>query len=64
MLWTDGLVDARNAAGEPFGEQRLLDSVCARRTDAPEAIVQAVLDEAEAFGAQPIDDRTLLIMRI
>ena len=25
VLWTDGLVDARNAAGEPFGEQRLLD---------------------------------------
>ena len=25
VLWTDGLVDARNEAGEPFGEQRLLD---------------------------------------
>jgi phosphoserine phosphatase RsbU/P len=64
VLWTDGLVDARNAAGEPFGEQRLLTCVCERRTESPETIVQAVLEEADAFGAQPTDDRTLLIMRI
>jgi sigma-B regulation protein RsbU (phosphoserine phosphatase) len=64
VLWTDGLVEARNAAGEPYGEQRLLASVCARRTELPETIVRAVLEEAEAFGAQPTDDRTLLIMRI
>jgi len=64
VLWTDGLVDARNAAGEPFGEERLLAEVLRHRTDAPEVIVQAVLAEAEAFGSQPIDDRTLLILRI
>ena len=64
VLWTDGLVDARNEAGEPFGEQRLLDEVCAHRTEPAEAIVQAVLAEAEAFGAQPLDDRTLLVLRI
>ena len=64
VLWTDGLVDARNPAGEPFGEQRLLDTVCARRTDPPEAIVAAVLDEASAFGGEPVDDRTLLVLRI
>jgi sigma-B regulation protein RsbU (phosphoserine phosphatase) len=64
VLWTDGLVDARNEAGEPFGEQRLLAEVCARRTEKPEAIVRGVLEQAEAFGSQPIDDRTLLILRI
>jgi phosphoserine phosphatase RsbU/P len=64
VLWTDGLVDARNAEGEPFGEQRLLACVCERRTESPEVIVSAVLAEAEAFGAQPVDDRTLLVMRI
>jgi sigma-B regulation protein RsbU (phosphoserine phosphatase) len=64
VLWTDGLVDARNEAGEPFGEQRLLDAVCVRRTETPEAIVRAVLAEAEGFGSKPIDDRTLLILRI
>jgi phosphoserine phosphatase RsbU/P len=64
VLWTDGLVDARNDAGEPFGEERLLRAVCTRRTETPEAIVRAVLAEAEEFGSRPIDDRTLLILRI
>jgi sigma-B regulation protein RsbU (phosphoserine phosphatase) len=64
VLWTDGLVDARNEAGEPFGEQRLLEEVCAHRTEPADVIVRAVLDQAAAFGSQPVDDRTLLVLRI
>jgi sigma-B regulation protein RsbU (phosphoserine phosphatase) len=64
VLWTDGLVDARNEAGEPFGEARLLDSISSHRTESPEAIVRAALGEAESFGVLPNDDRTLLVMRI
>jgi sigma-B regulation protein RsbU (phosphoserine phosphatase) len=63
VLWTDGLVDARNDAGEPFGETRLLNRVCAMRSETPEAIVRGVLAEAEAFGSRPVDDRTILVMR-
>jgi len=63
-LWTDGLVDARNDADEPFGEARLLGIVCRHRNEPVEIIVQAVLDEFETFGAHPADDRTLLILRI
>jgi sigma-B regulation protein RsbU (phosphoserine phosphatase) len=64
VLWTDGLVDARNEAGEAYGEQRLLDCISARRTESAESIVKAALTEADSFGVQPIDDRTLLVMRI
>ncbi len=64
VLWTDGLVDARNAEGEPFGEARLLAEVCARRTEPAEAVVHAVLAAADAFGGHPIDDRTILVLRI
>jgi sigma-B regulation protein RsbU (phosphoserine phosphatase) len=64
VLWTDGLVDARNDDGESFGETRLLECVCAMRTESPDAIVEAVLADAEAFGSRPIDDRTILVMRI
>jgi sigma-B regulation protein RsbU (phosphoserine phosphatase) len=64
VLWTDGLVDARNEAGEPYGEQRLLDSLSAHRMEPAESIVRSALAEAESFGGQPIDDRTLLVMRI
>jgi sigma-B regulation protein RsbU (phosphoserine phosphatase) len=63
-LWTDGLVDARNEAGEPFGEARLLAKIGEHRNDPVETIVQAVLAEAKAFGAKPTDDRTLLVLRI
>jgi sigma-B regulation protein RsbU (phosphoserine phosphatase) len=64
VLWTDGLVDARNEAGEPFGSQRLLAEVCAHRTEPVEEIVRAVLAQAEEFGSRPLDDRTLLVLRI
>jgi len=63
-LCTDGLVDARNAAGERFGEGRLMDIVLAHRTEAPEAILQAVYSEADGFASPPIDDRTLLVLRL
>jgi sigma-B regulation protein RsbU (phosphoserine phosphatase) len=64
VLWTDGLVDARNDAGEPFGEQRLLDCVAKLRQQPAETVVSEVLKDAEAFGARPTDDRTLLVLRI
>jgi phosphoserine phosphatase RsbU/P len=64
VLWTDGLVDARNESGDAFGEQRLLEQVCALRDQSPETIVQAVLAQADAFGSRPTDDRTLLVLRI
>ena len=64
VLWTDGLVDATNEAGEPFGDERLLAEVCSRRTEPVETIVQAVLAAADAFGARAVDDRTVLVLRI
>lgn len=64
VLWTDGMADARNEAGEPFGEERLLAEVCAHRGEPTEAIVRGVLAAAEAFGARPTDDRTILVLRI
>ena len=53
VLWTDGLVDARNEAGEPFGEQRLLDDASASLgSESPEDDRAArCLADAEAFGS-------------
>jgi sigma-B regulation protein RsbU (phosphoserine phosphatase) len=64
VLWTDGLVDARNAAGEPFGEARLLQLVCEHREEHPDQILRLVLAEANAHAVQPTDDRTLLVLRM
>lgn len=63
-LWTDGLVEARNADGKAYSERRLLDVMAQVRTETPEAIVQAVFDDLERFGARYRDDRTLLVLRL
>ncbi|MEP7325286.1 MAG: PP2C family protein-serine/threonine phosphatase, partial [Gemmatimonadota bacterium] len=63
-LWTDGLVEARNADGQPFGEPRLLEAIVARRHLPMEQIVEGVFSEADTWTATPTDDRTLLVMRV
>ncbi len=63
-LWTDGMVDARNAAGERFGERRLLDLLCAHRAEPEDAILEAAFAELDAFAPEAADDRTLLVMRL
>lgn len=63
-LWTDGLVDAGNDAGERYGEARLLSALSSRRGLEPERIVAEVLAEADAFAPHPADDRTLLVLRL
>jgi sigma-B regulation protein RsbU (phosphoserine phosphatase) len=63
-LWTDGLEDARNGAGEKFGERRILDVVTRLRDRTPDEIVETVLGDAEAFASGPGDDRTMLVLRL
>ncbi len=63
-IWTDGLVDAVNQAGERFGEARLLAELTSRRGLEPERIVEEVMAEADRFAPRPGDDRTLLVLRL
>lgn len=63
-VWTDGLVDAENQAGERFGEARLLALLSTRRAWNPELIVADVMAQADAFSPHPADDRTLLVLRL
>jgi serine phosphatase RsbU (regulator of sigma subunit) len=66
FLYTDGLVEAENAAGEPFGAERLREAVQEAR-DLP---VARVLERVEAAarahreGREPDDDATLLVLRL
>jgi phosphoserine phosphatase RsbU/P len=63
-LWTDGLGDAANPAGERFGERRLLAALECRRALEPQRIVEEVMAEVDRFAAHPDDDRTLLVLRL
>ncbi len=63
-LWTDGLVDATNDAGERYGDARLLRAVSTRRHLPVEEILAGALAEADAWTTTAADDRTLLVMRL
>jgi len=65
VLFTDGIVDSRNAAGARLGETAVLDVVRRARTKTPAKIVDAVFKLlGEHSGEVPSpDDLTLLILR-
>lgn len=64
VLFTDGIVDQQNEAGERFGEPRILTRLDAERGRSPTELMQLLLDEVAAFGGRPTDDRTLLVLRM
>ncbi|QEA13150.1 PP2C family protein-serine/threonine phosphatase [Comamonas flocculans] len=64
LLYTDGVTEAANAAGELFGEPRLVQAVSARSAKAralPQDILQAVRDFES--GAAQADDITVVAVR-
>ena len=63
-LWTDGLVDARNEEGVPFGETRLLEVIASRRHLPVDEIMTGVFEAADEWSPKPTDDRTFLVMRM
>ncbi len=63
-LYTDGVTECFNAAGEEFGEERLVDALLRRRHLAPRALLGSVVDHVRGFGAgEQHDDITLVIAR-
>lgn len=65
VVFSDGLTEARNAAGAEFGEERLLACVKANRALAPAALLEYLFAKVADFsvGAAPSDDRTALALR-
>lgn len=65
VYYTDGLTDAENPAGRPFGEERLAKSI-ARVADRPaKGIKDGILEDLERFceGEDPFDDVTMLVVK-
>jgi len=63
-LYTDGVTESFNGAGEDFGEARLVDALRRHRDKPPEAMMGAVVDEVRSFaGGAQSDDITLMIAR-
>ena len=65
LLYSDGVVEAQNADGEDFGDERLL-AIARASLDQPSAmIVDAIIDAIDRFvGDVPqFDDITVLVLR-
>ncbi|HXY41441.1 MAG TPA: SpoIIE family protein phosphatase [Vicinamibacteria bacterium] len=63
-LYTDGVTEAFDGAGEEFGEGRLLDALRRHRDRPPEALLASLLDEVRSFSRQEQhDDLTVIVAR-
>jgi sigma-B regulation protein RsbU (phosphoserine phosphatase) len=65
VLFSDGITEARNHAGEEFGESRLVEFAAARRAETANNIRQAIFDEVDRWSG-PVergDDQTLVILK-
>jgi sigma-B regulation protein RsbU (phosphoserine phosphatase) len=66
LLYTDGIIEAMNADGVPFGEERLVAVLEEYGDTAPAAIRARVLEEIRQFvGSAPQhDDMTLVLLKM
>ena len=63
-LYTDGVTEAFNDAGEEFGEDRLIDALRQNRVVSPQNLLNSIVEEVRRFSArEQHDDITLIIAR-
>lgn len=65
VFYTDGLTEAENLDREPYGEDRLVDTVVANAEYSAEDIMEAITASVLDFmgDAPPFDDTTLVVVR-
>jgi sigma-B regulation protein RsbU (phosphoserine phosphatase) len=65
VAFSDGVVEASNAANDFFGDERLLAAIRAARGRSAKAIGQTVLEALSAFAGdtRPYDDVSIVVLR-
>jgi len=64
VLYTDGITEARNSAGEEFGESRLVETLQNSCHLPVESLLRTVVKEVQQFtGGEQQDDITLVVVR-
>lgn len=65
-VYTDGVTEAQNTAGELFGDERLAASANRAREKSVQELCQAVSDDVNSFAgeAEQFDDMTMLAVRV
>ena len=64
FVYTDGLLEANDANGEQFGEERILEALNSANTDNPEQLIKHVREKVNAFvgDAPQFDDLTMMAL--
>ncbi|HZI18061.1 MAG TPA: SpoIIE family protein phosphatase [Pyrinomonadaceae bacterium] len=65
VLFSDGISEAQNDAGEEFGEERIVEFAAARRHLSADSLREALFDEVDRWtgDAERYDDQTLVILK-
>ena len=66
VLYSDGVTEAHNVAGEEFGEERLVEVMKQLPPRQPPTVVlEQIIDAVKAFahGAEQYDDVTALVVK-
>lgn len=65
VFYTDGITEGRDAAGEEYGEERLMAAALDARTQPVDAMKSALLDDVNRFtGGKFEDDATLIVVGV
>ena len=63
-LYTDGITESFNPAGEEFGEQRLIEALRRHRKLPPQELLAAIVDDVRQFSPEEqYDDITLIVAK-
>ena len=66
VLFSDGIIDARNRAGHSFGRERTEAIVTRNCNASAEKMLKAIFDEVTAFseGMPTFDDQTVIVLKV
>jgi len=62
VLYTDGITEGRNPAGDEFGEERLIETAARHRALTADEMLAGMLRDVEAFNAGVYEDDATLIV--
>jgi serine phosphatase RsbU (regulator of sigma subunit)/catechol 2,3-dioxygenase-like lactoylglutathione lyase family enzyme len=64
IVYSDGLTEAENIEGEPFGEDRLVEIACTHCHLSPPLLLEKIVEGAKLFSCpEQADDITLVVAR-
>jgi sigma-B regulation protein RsbU (phosphoserine phosphatase) len=66
LFVSDGILDAENAEGEMYGQERLAGLLCSRREHPAQEIADAILADVSRFQGEQerFDDETIIVVKV